>query len=72
MTMTEEKYREIGDDEDLLEFAARIRRERDENIAEIRETKFEVEPHPGLKRLVDTQGEFREQVMGELRRALYG
>jgi hypothetical protein len=58
--------------EDLREAVARIRRERDERIAIIRETKFEVEPHPGLQRLVDTQPEFREEMMGRLRRLLYG
>jgi hypothetical protein len=58
--------------EDLREVVARLRRERDERLAIIRETKFEVEPHPGLQALVDSQPEFRERVMGKLRRALYG
>jgi hypothetical protein len=57
-------------DEDLLEFAARVRRERDERIAKIRETKFEVEPAPYLQEMVDTQAEFRERVMADLRAAL--
>jgi hypothetical protein len=58
--------------EDLREVVAKLRRERDERIAKIRETKFEVEPHPGLQRLADTRAEFRECVMSNLRAALYG
>jgi hypothetical protein len=57
-------------DEDLLEFAARLRRERDERIAKIRETDFEVEPSPHLKELIDTQEEFRERVRGHLAKIL--
>jgi hypothetical protein len=58
--------------EDLRVVVARLRRERDERLAKIRETDFEVEPHPGLQRLVDTQPEFRESVMSKLRAVLYG
>jgi hypothetical protein len=72
MTMVGDRYREIGDDEDLLEFAASVRRERDERIAKIRETKYEVEPSPKLKALVDSQQEYRDRIMRELRSALFG
>lgn len=58
-------------DEDLLEFAARVRRERDERIAKIREESPEVEVSP-LQELLDTQQEYRERVLGKLRKALYG
>jgi hypothetical protein len=56
--------------EDLLEMAARIRREGDERIAALRLRLAEepVEPDPGLKALVDSQPEFRERIMKRIER----
>jgi hypothetical protein len=64
----------VDKQEDLRAVVARLRRERDERIAELpaKLAKEPVEPHPGLQRLVDTQDEFRERVMSKLRAALYG
>jgi hypothetical protein len=67
------KYKPIGEDEGLLEFAARIRRERDERIAKIREKRLaEMDPSPGLKELVATQDEWAERVRQKLRAAFRG
>jgi|GEM_PF-6447739 len=58
--------------EKLVDVAARMRREREERLAAMRVKLAEepVEPHPGLKRLVDTQDEFRERVMGRIERII--
>jgi hypothetical protein len=53
--------------------AVKVRRaERDRRIAEIRARKSEikVEPSPGLKELVDSQDEFRDRLMSNLRTSL--
>lgn len=65
---------QVDQREDLLEVAARLRRERDEAIALLRELgpTRKLEPSPGLQELVDTQQEFRERVMAKLHAALYG
>jgi hypothetical protein len=58
--------------EKLVDMADRVFRERDEDIAAMRVRLAEepVEPHPGLKRLVDTQDEFRERVMARIDRMI--
>jgi hypothetical protein len=50
----------------------RLRRERDERLVALRVRLAEepVEPHPGLKRLVDTQEEFRERIMRRVDRII--
>lgn len=58
--------------EDLCDPIERLLQEHRERMAVIRETKFEVEPHPGLQRLAETQPEFRDRMMSRLRRLLYG
>ena len=62
----------VDDFEDLRVVAARIRRERDERLAVLRVRLAEepIEPHPGLKRLVDTQDEFRERIMKRVDRII--
>lgn len=50
----------------------RLLREHRERMAVIRDTKFEVEPYPGLQSLVDSQDEFREEMLTRLRRLLSG
>jgi hypothetical protein len=50
----------------------RLLREHRERVAIIRETKFEVEPHPGLQKLAESQSEFHEEMMKRLRRLIYG
>jgi hypothetical protein len=58
--------------ESHAEAIERIRREHRERLAITRETKFEVEPHPGLQRLAESQAEFQEQMKKRLRRLIYG
>ena len=63
----------MGRQDDPREVVARLRREGDERIADLRArlAKEPVEPDPGLKELVDTQAEFRARVMGDLAKALF-
>jgi hypothetical protein len=67
MVMTKRGDRPGEQDEDLVEVFARLRRERDERIAKIEETDYDVEPSPHLQELLDTQDEFRERAMAHLR-----
>ena len=71
MTADENRL-DVDQPEDLLVIVERLRRERDERIAEIweRMPELEVEPHPGLKRLVDTNDEFREHLMARIERVI--
>jgi hypothetical protein len=71
--MAEADDKTVDDFEDLRVVAARIRRERDERLAALRVRLAEepVEPDPGLKRLVDTQADFRARVMGDLAKAFF-
>lgn len=57
---------------DPLQAVKARRAERDRRIAEIRARKSEikVEPSPGLKELVDSQDEFRDRLMSNLRTSL--
>lgn len=67
-SMAEGEDKMVDQREDLLELAARLRRERDERIAELpaKLAKEPVKPTPGQQRLLDTQQEFRERIMGKL------
>ena len=56
----------------LLEEVARLRQEHQERVAKIRETDYEIEPSPQTQELLDTQQEFRDRVMRNLKKALYG
>lgn len=56
----------------IPETVRKRREERDRRIAEIRarRSEIEVEPHPGLKELVDSQDEFRERVRSHIRKII--
>jgi hypothetical protein len=58
--------------EDLLEFGARVRRERDERIAELpaKLAKEPLEMSPGMKELIDSQEEYQREMRARLRRLL--
>lgn len=57
--------------EDLREVVARLRRERDQRIAELpaKVAREPIEPSPGLKELIDTHDEFRDRMLRKLERA---
>ncbi len=58
--------------EDLLEFAARVRRERDERIAELpaKLANEPIEMSPGMKELIDSQEEYQGDMRAKLRHLL--
>lgn len=60
--------------EDLREVVARLYRERDERIAALpaKLAKEPLDPPPRLKKLVDSQDEFRKRVRSRVRAAMYG
>lgn len=66
--MAEGEDRKGNEREPFSVVVARLRRERDQRLAELPEklAKEPVEPDPGLKELVDTQPEFRARIMGHL------
>jgi hypothetical protein len=59
---------------DIPEEIIRIRERRDRQLAEIqaRKSEIKVEPHPGIKRMVDTQDEFRKRIKEITRRIARG
>jgi hypothetical protein len=68
--VSEDENKTLDELENLGLVLARLRRERDERLAalRIRPAEEPVESDPGLKELVDTQGEFRERIMKRIER----
>jgi hypothetical protein len=64
----------MGHSGEIPDEIIRIRERRDRRIAEIRARKSEikVEPFSGLKRLVDSQDEYRERIDKIIRRIVDG
>jgi Tfp pilus assembly protein PilP len=62
----------VDQDEDLLEWVAKVRRERDERIAEIRARALEIEvkPTPDQQRRLEAQNEPRERLRARMRALL--